>query len=150
MFQFMFMDAWPAITWSVVSHKRVPKKGYFTLQQAYQPILAGGDFRGDHWSVKQQFGGGDDFVAFSPWVINDYQRSFENCQLTVSLRGKDNGYERILGEQLFTLPNDSLITLDTVRFKYFGEVDPGNYEIIFKVEHEGSQVSLNQYEIVID
>ncbi len=38
-FQFMFVDCWPSITWSVVDYKRVPKKGYYALKQAYQPVL---------------------------------------------------------------------------------------------------------------
>jgi len=38
-FQFMFVDCWPSITWSVVDCKRVPKKGYYALKKAYQPVL---------------------------------------------------------------------------------------------------------------
>src|SRR5205823_14426287 len=28
LFQFMFMDCWPSVTWSVVSYERRPKRGY--------------------------------------------------------------------------------------------------------------------------
>ncbi len=31
LFQFMFMDCWPSITWSVLSYDRVPKQGYSCL-----------------------------------------------------------------------------------------------------------------------
>lgn len=149
MFQFMFMDAWPSVTWSVVSHARIPKKGYYTLQQAYQPVLAGGAFR-DHWPVTRQYGGMDDFISFAPWVINDYQRTFVNCQLTISIRGKDNGLNKVLNQQSFTLPNDTLLTLDTVRFAYFDLYEPGKYEMVFTITHEGKPESVNQYDILID
>lgn len=38
-FQFMFVDDWPSITWSVVEYDRTPKKGYFALAKASQPLL---------------------------------------------------------------------------------------------------------------
>lgn len=38
-YQFMFVDSWPAITWSVLDNERRMKPGYFALQQAYQPVL---------------------------------------------------------------------------------------------------------------
>ena len=38
-FQFMFMDAWPAITWSVVDYFRRPKLGYEALRLTCQPVL---------------------------------------------------------------------------------------------------------------
>ncbi|WP_299494603.1 sugar-binding domain-containing protein [uncultured Shewanella sp.] len=38
-YQFMFVDSWPSITWSVLDYKRRPKKGFDTLKQAYQILL---------------------------------------------------------------------------------------------------------------
>ena len=37
--QFMFADAWPAISWSVLDYHRRPKAGYAALQTAMQPVL---------------------------------------------------------------------------------------------------------------
>ncbi len=37
-FQFMFVDGWPSITWSVVDHLRRPKLGYRALQAACSPV----------------------------------------------------------------------------------------------------------------
>ncbi|WP_299006528.1 glycoside hydrolase family 2 protein [uncultured Shewanella sp.] len=38
-YQFMFVDSWPSITWSVLDYQRRPKKGFDTLKQAYQILL---------------------------------------------------------------------------------------------------------------
>jgi beta-mannosidase len=38
-FQFMFVDCWPSITWSVVDYYRKPKEGYEALKTASQPLL---------------------------------------------------------------------------------------------------------------
>ena len=37
---FLFNDANPAITWSVVDYERTPKKPYYAIAQAFQPVYA--------------------------------------------------------------------------------------------------------------
>ncbi|MEZ8095721.1 glycoside hydrolase family 2 protein [Photobacterium swingsii] len=39
-YQFMFVDSWPSITWSVLDVTREAKPGYKALKQAYQPVIA--------------------------------------------------------------------------------------------------------------
>ncbi|PSU34964.1 glycoside hydrolase family 2 protein [Photobacterium lutimaris] len=39
-YQFMFVDSWPSITWSVLDVDRAPKPGYLALKESYQPLLA--------------------------------------------------------------------------------------------------------------
>lgn len=39
-FQFMFVEHWPSMSWGVVDYLRNPKPGYAALRRAYQPILA--------------------------------------------------------------------------------------------------------------
>ena len=39
-FQYMFVDEWPSISWSVVDVRRQPKPGYEALKTAMQPILS--------------------------------------------------------------------------------------------------------------
>jgi beta-mannosidase len=39
LFQFMFSDCWPSVTWSVVDYYRKPKEGYWALRNAFQPVL---------------------------------------------------------------------------------------------------------------
>src|SRR4029077_5630416 len=39
-YQFMFVDDWPSITWSVLDYYRRPKLGYAALQASMQPLLA--------------------------------------------------------------------------------------------------------------
>ncbi|MCU1430595.1 MAG: putative glycosidase [Actinomycetia bacterium] len=37
--QFSFADGYPAVTWSVLDHERVPKRGYFAMRDACRPVL---------------------------------------------------------------------------------------------------------------
>ncbi|MFA0439185.1 beta-mannosidase [Vibrio sp. 10N.286.49.C2] len=38
-YQFMFVDSWPSITWSVLDVERQKKPGFLALKQSFQPIL---------------------------------------------------------------------------------------------------------------
>ncbi len=39
-FQFMFVEHWPSVSWGVVDYLRRPKPGYGALGRAFQPVLA--------------------------------------------------------------------------------------------------------------
>lgn len=39
-FQFMFVEHWPSMSWGMVDYLRTPKPGWHALRRAYQPILA--------------------------------------------------------------------------------------------------------------
>lgn len=39
-FQFMFNEHWPSMSWGVVDYLRKPKPGYAAMRRAYQPLLA--------------------------------------------------------------------------------------------------------------
>ncbi len=41
--QFLFADAQPGVTWSVLDHERAPKLGYHALQQACRPVIVVAD-----------------------------------------------------------------------------------------------------------
>ena len=38
-FQFMFIDCWESISWSVVDFYCIKKAGYFALKESYQPLF---------------------------------------------------------------------------------------------------------------
>ena len=72
-YQFMFVDSWPSVTWSVMDVDRVPKPGYDALKESYQPVLA----------IAQA-----DLTALQPSltlsVINDSLISFNDASLVVT------------------------------------------------------------------
>ncbi len=53
--QFLFADAQPAVSWSVLDHARVPKSGYWALRDACAPVIVVADWPaaeyqpGDQW-----------------------------------------------------------------------------------------------------
>ncbi len=85
-FQFMFVDDWNAITWSVVDYFRRPKKGYHALKTAYQPILIGMDMDREKVGLDTLTKRG----ISSIWVVNDTPNRYEgtHAKIAVSREGK--------------------------------------------------------------
>ncbi len=146
-FQFMFMDCWPSITWSVVSYDRVPKLGYRTLQQSNQPVLAGVSLGRTSFYRRVQKGGGDSTIHISPWIINDLHRRFEGCELSVELIHGETGGRAGLNSSTVTLEPDSLLELGPIAVHYDDRFAPGKYELVLRVTHEGQVLNENSYDV---
>jgi beta-mannosidase len=79
-YQFMFVDDWPSITWSVVDYFRRAKSGYSALASAMQPVLP---------SIEYQIDNRDKPLALH--IVNDLHFAFPAAALKwriVALDGK--------------------------------------------------------------
>jgi beta-mannosidase len=148
-FQFMFMDCWPAVTWSVVSHARVPKLAYQTLRQINQPVLVGTCLGRDAWPHAVQKVNSSSEMSVSPWVINDLHESFTGCVFSARLKAADGGVDDLLCTRQFDLPPDTLLDLPFFRFRHTGVYAPGAYRLTLNVAHNGRILSENHYDITI-
>ena len=93
-FQFMFVDNWNAITWSVVDYFRKPKKGYNILKTVYQPVLVGMDL--DREKVGLDMLRATGFPGI--WVVNDTLNLYENLRAKIILlRGREILAEKEIG-----------------------------------------------------
>jgi len=80
-FQFMFVDNWNAITWSVVDYFRRPKKSYHVLKIIYQPVLIGMDMDREKINLDALRTIG----ISSIWIVNDTLDKYENTYAEISL-----------------------------------------------------------------
>lgn len=136
-FQFMFVDCWPSITWSVLDYYRQPKKGYYALKIGYQPVLV---------SIEV-----NDVVKPSDkgniWIINDLHRSYSNVQLIYWLEDENR---RRFNEKQATLNIEPDSVSRTHQVFEFKSCPQGKIwakaEILTK---EGKLLSKNQEEILV-
>jgi len=83
LFQFMFVDCWPSITWSIVDYYRVPKNGYEALKLSYQPVLVSLLVKREPLvaSIKSENGELEMFAFWDPrqsvWITNDTYNIFD-------------------------------------------------------------------------
>lgn len=75
-FQFMFIDCWPSITWSVVDYYGETKKGFRSLKNAYQPVYVSVRMRQKKYFASSK-------LNFDLWLINDLHESFEDVSLKI-------------------------------------------------------------------
>jgi len=146
-FHFMFMDGWPTIGWSVLTYDRNPKKGYWALQRALQPVLAIVELGQTRWPSKLTH------LHFrNAWVVNDTSVALDNCRVKFELRGPQGNIP--LKEFIVDVPADSVQTL--VPEHYLStplpgtvvELAPGEYVLAILVRSSsGDLLSENLYEL---
>ena len=89
-FQFMFCDPWPAITWSVLDYWRIPKPAFDVLRRSMQSILPSADI----WHAIPS---GISF-DFPLWVVNDGLEEFHRAICSWEIR--DSIGDRIQSGQI--------------------------------------------------
>ena len=145
MFQFMFVDCWPAITWSVVSYDRVPKQGYYAMAKAYQPVLVGTTLADTAFPLAVSKGSSDQVLRFTPWIVNDLQRELKGVTITAAVVGGGKTYAL---EPIATdVPLDGVATAKEMSFQVPEGMQAGEYRLEFRAEENGAVLSANDYRI---
>ncbi|MFO8034113.1 MAG: glycoside hydrolase family 2 TIM barrel-domain containing protein [Candidatus Bipolaricaulota bacterium] len=143
LFQFMFVDPWPGITWSVVDWRRRPKKGYLALQMGLQPVLVG--FQGVRH--RHSLGVSEDQLFESVFIANSLPQEFSGTELHLSLTGLDGRV--LLEEQVeVDVPPSGLVQLTTARLlrggcQLRGAPSAGQYVLAARLLHGGACISQN-------
>jgi beta-mannosidase len=97
-FQFMFADDWPSITWSVVDYYRRPKQAYTALKESMQRLLPSIEYMPT-----------DPKMPIALYAVNDFTRSFPGAKVkwTISQPGKSD----VLGVQAVDIPPDGVVSV---------------------------------------
>jgi len=77
-FQFMLIDCWQSITWSVVDYYGMKKKAFDTLRNCYQPVYISINLRQDQYYAGKKF-------LIDLYLINDLHIDFKSCDLKFCL-----------------------------------------------------------------
>lgn len=149
-FQFMFMDPWPAITWSVVDYQRRPKKGYRALQLAFQPVLIA------FTCGRDRFEQGSRGISFfhEITIVNDLNQAFPGAKLHLLLEGPDG---EPMAEEVHAvdLPAAGSVRVITPKMQQGDwrlpkEAAPGRYTMHARLSRGDKEVSENEtvFEVV--
>jgi beta-mannosidase len=141
LFQFMFIDCWPSITWSVIDYYGRKKEGYFTLKKVFQPLYI---------SIKLMrriyFPGSK--LNINIWLINDFHKEFQDCiiefYLNLTLLSSIH-VEKVQANSL------QFFEWEKNEIKLPERISPGNYEVVSLLkDSSGKVLSVNTVDIVID
>lgn len=148
LFQFMFMDCWPSITWSVLSYGRVPKLGYHTLQQVYQPVLIGADIHREKVLSGRDLGSHDRPFQVACWLVNDRHEALADCQITIQLQ-RDGVAPVAVALALPDIGSDCVADLGTITLALPPDLPLGQYDLLLTVRQQAREISHNRYPIEI-
>jgi len=139
LFQFMFIDCWPSITWSVVDYFGSPKKAFYTMKKAFQPVYVSVKVR-----QKKYLPGSK--LNLDLWIINDLHKEFKNCSIKFLLKGKE--INRI---KIDKIEKDSVryIIWENLEIYLPIELKPANYELNIELI-SSNLLSVNNFEIEIE
>lgn len=134
-FQFMFVEDWPSMNWGVVDYWRIPKLGYYALQQAYQPVLPSIAWEQEHFKLGET-------VNFKLWAINDLLQDFPQADFDYSLRHKN----QILKTESFKVD----IAADSgvqVKELIWDDLPLGHFNLVVKIkDRDGNVLGVNTHE----
>lgn len=140
-FQFMFIDCWPSITWSVIDYFGVKKKAFEVLKQSYQPVYLS-------IKVRQQKYFSGDKLNIDMWLINDTYLTYKNACVKIRL---DN--EILWKMENILISEDSIIKYDWEKINIVipENLCIGEYVLSFLItdEPEGKEISFNKVKIEI-
>jgi beta-mannosidase len=138
-FQFMFIDCWESITWSVVDFFERKKPGYYTLKEVYQPVYTSVEVRQERYLQGTK-------LHISLYIINDLQKNFSNCSLGFLIK------EKLLGKmKLGKIGEDSLEMITPGKISIFlpGTMREGKHKINLELKSGKKIISKNSFEIEI-
>ena len=147
-FQFMFVEHWPSITWAVVDYYRQPKEGYYALQMAMQPVLPSiaasqpARLERERWVYAKA-------VAFqaSFWVVNDTLSEYPKAQLRWRIE-RDGGVLVKDGVASVNVPSDGVRWATTV---YGRDLAPGAYSVYVELyDAQGRELGHNGFSFAIE
>jgi beta-mannosidase len=95
-YQFMFVDDWPSITWSVLDYYRRPKSGYAALAASMQPLLPSVDY--DPQDPKH---------PIAIYVVNDLATPLAGAR--VAWRVVEGEKPSVEGEKMLDIPADGVV-----------------------------------------
>ncbi len=149
LFQFMFMDCWPSVTWSVVAHDRTPKQGYRVLQEAYQPVLIGFNPPRDAIITGVDRGGHARPLVVSPWVVNDRHCVLTGCVYDIAIEGIGGCFAFSSDKPFDVAPDAVLHRAPSVTCALPGDLEPGSYSLALTLRQGAEALSRNSYELAV-
>ncbi len=138
-FQFMFIDCWPSITWSVIDFYGRKKKGYFTLQKGFQPLYVS-----VRAGQRKYFSG--QTLNIDYWVINDFHEMFNSCKIVFRI-----GEKTLFKLPVKNIPEDSITYFNwgTNEIKLPHNLSKGKYKMDVEIIQNKIVLSRNDFEIEI-
>lgn len=137
-----FITYWPDMKWGIVDNYQVPKRSYFYVQRAYQPILVSLKFDRRRWEANETFKG-------QLWIINDTYRECQNCTIKLTVCDELGTCVHEQHVDVATIDPDSSEALADIRWDIAGQADRYFTVNLSLRDNRGDEISANEYTLLI-
>lgn len=151
-----FITNRPLIKWEIVDYYGIPKKSYYYVQKAFQPLLPSLNYK------KRRFLPGELFKA-EVWVINDLYKEYNNIECKVEMFDESNNLlglkleniniEENSGKEFFEFENivvgeiGGFFTLKITLTQYGIVIGENDYKLLINDQEKARQDILEYYKI---
>ncbi|NIJ45862.1 beta-mannosidase [Wenyingzhuangia heitensis] len=137
-----FITYWPDMKWGLVDNYTQPKRSYYFVKTAFQPLLINLKFDKRRWKTSENFKG-------DIWVVNDFYKEYKNCKATYII--KDDA-KNVLFKKSFNIDeigeNSSTKVLE-INQKILKRVKKNFYVTLELKDKKGNVISENDYMLLI-
>jgi beta-mannosidase len=138
-FQFMFIDCWPSITWSVIDYYGNKKAGYKILQKVFEPLFISINLRQDQYYQGKK-------LLLDIYIINDLHIDFTNCNLVFFLDG--NEIESLTD---ITVNKDDIfiINYENININLSDDIAKGRHIISTRLQQNTNTAAENSFSFIV-
>jgi len=138
-FQFMFIDCWPSITWSVVDYYGNKKAGYEILQMVFEPLFISINLRQDQYYKGRK-------LLLDVYIINDLHIDFSDCALIFILDGKE-----VESFTDITVTKDDIffINYEKINISLGNDIAKGRHVVSIKLQQNLKTAAENSFSFIV-
>ncbi|MGV6810429.1 MAG: glycoside hydrolase family 2 protein [bacterium] len=141
LFQFMFVENWESMNWGILDYWRNKKRAYYSLQQAFQPILPSIE-----WAAIEYPAGS---VKLGLWALNDTPHHYPQASYQLTLKHNDKLFNTVIDQQQYT----TQLTADLhkkIHDYQTPRLSSGNYLLSTKlISNNGKVLGKNNYHFTV-
>lgn len=126
-------EPWPSISWSIIDYYAQPKLAYEILKKIYHPLLVSVEYEIKKYLPHENFTG-------KIWVINDYDKKFENTNLELKLN------EKTIFQKKIDIASNETEMIDEIKFEL---PVSEKWEVKTILEEDKKIISENYYDLKV-
>jgi beta-mannosidase len=135
--QFMFVDAYPAISWAIVDFWRTKKLAYDICKMCFNPVHIFSDFPKDYYTTGRNY-------SLKIYVVNDLHK-YLDATAHWWVKDEKSSHPVVRGEKRIKLEPDSVQFVQKIRWS---PVRRGSYKLCLKLKYDGKEI-VNLYDLQV-
>lgn len=132
----------PGMKWSIVDYYLQPKKSYYYVQKAFQPVLVSLEHDQRRWLPGETFNG-------RIWVVNDLFNNYSNCTVEYKIMDDSKAVIKEHSVMIGDVVKDSSKNFFNISNKVEGSLGDKFYVEVVLKDGTGKKLSTNDYMFLV-